>query len=290
VTDVLDDAIRSFLIELVDATPPPPEFDEITTESWSLSHNTTTGRQWSKQRSGLVAAAVAGAFVLAIGLAISAIDVGGTHSHMPATNSSSQSNGYYKATTRLGVDLAQRADQSSVGIQKLPLAQLEVLAITGEVPDGVAAQLGTASGHQLAKRITITTNRRTSTLAITAVARTPKKATQLADAFSAELVRVVDERSQGAYAGARDNLQARLQSLQATGDALLAQLAVVPRIPNFDNVKAQYDATVNQYRISYDSYSQLVTQGPPTSAFTTLGDAQPVRITETEYDKRRHES
>jgi len=197
----------------------------------------------------------------------------------------SRSKAFYKATTTLIVDLSQHKGEPSGGIQNL--AQIALFTIRGDVPDAVAEKLGgDETGRQLARRVTTKTDRRTSAIAITAVARTAERAAQLADAFGVELVSVLDQKGQDTHARALDQLQNRLDELTNASNTLLPQIAANP--PDAMQLRSQLDAIYNQYRSTYESFTQLTTQGPPTSRFTTLEKARAVRIDKAEYDERRH--
>jgi Mrp family chromosome partitioning ATPase/capsular polysaccharide biosynthesis protein len=190
---------------------------------------------------------------------------------------------FYRATTTLVVDLSQRSGQSTSAFQSLD--QVPLYATTGAVPDAVAKKLGSdATGQELAEHITTTTNGATSTIAITAAEPEADDATRLADAFADVLIANLDERGQDAYAQARDKLQAQLDSLTNQQNTLFAQIASNP--PNVENLKSQLSALNNQYRLTYDSYSQLAAAGPPTSRFTVLQKADAVPIDKQEYDAR----
>jgi hypothetical protein len=287
VTDVLDDAIRSFLIELLDATPLPPEFDEIEANSELRFHDRPSRRgPSSTRRSGLVAAAVACAVALAIAVVVLLIGAGGTQSDLPATNSTRhQSPGYYEATTTLVVDLSRRADQPAADFTNL--AQIALFVTKGDVPDAVAAKLGGGeSGARLARSITTKTDRRTSTVAITAVARNARDAKRLADSFASGLVQELDQKSLAKYTAAVGQLQTHLDDISSETNGLIAQVASNP--PNVEQLRAQLLALQNQYSITYDSYSHLTTQGPSTSKFTVLERAHAHRISKTDYDTRPH--
>jgi hypothetical protein len=288
VTDVLDDTIRSYLVELVDATPPPPEYHELAGDAWLRSTDVAAkGRRRSRMRSGLVAAAAVCAVALAIGLVVTVTADDGSRSPSPATASAAPAHGYYRATTTFLVDLSQVAGQNPAVFQKL--AQLELFVTKGDVPDAVAATLGgDESGARLARSITMKTDTRKSSVAITAVARTRARAELLADTFGAELVQVLDQKNQAEFTHLRDQLQARLDDLTNQQNALYPRIAANP--PDVENLKNQLSALGNQYRISYDMYAQLTAAGPPTSRFTLVERARAKRIDKAEYDRRRHDA
>jgi Mrp family chromosome partitioning ATPase/capsular polysaccharide biosynthesis protein len=197
---------------------------------------------------------------------------------------STKSRTYYKATNTLVLDTSQ---PQSGGSQSsfTNLDQIALLATTGEVPDAVAKKLANGdSGRQLSEHITTTANGNTTTLAITAAEPESGGAVRLANAFADALVKNLNDRDQARYNKDRDAINARLAAIQAQENLLLAQLK--PGAPNFDVVKAQYDATVNSYRLAYDSFQQLATAGPPATRLSSLERAQAVPINATEYTSR----
>jgi Mrp family chromosome partitioning ATPase/capsular polysaccharide biosynthesis protein len=224
-------------------------------------------------------------WILILTLTLVGAALGVASSQLESTSATKRTGHYYKATNTLVVDLSSRGGDTPQAFQGL--SQVAIFTTTGAVPDAVAKKLGTGeSGRELAQRITTTTNGSTNTIDITAVDPDPQRATELSDAFATALVQNLDQRGQDAYAQERDQLTGRLNDLQSQEDALLGQLGAVPRPVNYDNLKAQYDALVNQYRLTYDSYAQLGAQGPPTSRFTTLQTAQAVPIGADEYHSR----
>jgi Mrp family chromosome partitioning ATPase len=195
-----------------------------------------------------------------------------------------ESKTYYKATTTLVVDLTSPGG-SNAARPFQSLDQVAIFTTTGDVPDAVARKLGTdESGSKLAEHITTTTNGSTSTIAITAAEPTAAEAVELSNTFASELVSVLDQKGQDAFAAARDKLQGRIDDLTNQISALTQQIAAHP--PNEPQLTAQSRALNNQLSLAYDSYSQLAAQGAPTSAFSTLQKAEAVPIDKAEYDSR----
>jgi len=241
----------------------------------------TMRRVQRRRRSTRVVASLAVAVVVIVAVAfVSNGASDGSRTTVSSGGSSAKPKGYYKATTTLVVDLNRNADTSG----GMNIDQIALFTTRGDVPDAVAESLGEKSGHRLATRITTKTDRRTSTVAITAVARTAREAERLANTFGAELVRVVDQKIQSSYGDARDLLQRRLDDLSNSINALIGQIAANP--PNTEQLSAQLRALQNQYSMTYDSYSQLATEGSPRSRFTILEKAQAVSIDKDEYDAR----
>ena len=222
--------------------------------------------------------------ILALTVAGGALGVGSTL--LDSKTSSASHAVYYKATNTMLLDNAQVVpgeQQSAFG----NLDQIAILTTTGDVPSAVAKKLGSSEpGSKLAERIVTTSNGGTNTLDLTAIDPSADEAVRLANAFAAALSDSLVQRDQERYNKTRDGIQARLDKLQGQEDQLLAQLGATPRPANFDSIKAQYDATVNQYRLTYDSFQQLALAGPPASRLSTLEPAQAVPINQVEYDSR----
>jgi hypothetical protein len=268
-----DDLVR----ELETLAGPEPAGDD----AW-LS---TMRRARRRRRSGRLAAGVAVLIVVGGVAFVSTVASDDPSTTVSSGAPASKSKAFYKATTTLIVDLSQHKGEPSGGFQNL--AQVALFTTRGDVPDAVAEKLGgDETGRQLARRVTTKTDRRTSAIAITAVARTAEEAAQLADAFGVELVSVLDQKGQDTHARALDQLQNRLDELTNASNTLLPQIAANP--PDVMQLRSQLDAIYNQYRSTYESFTQLTAQGPSTSRFTTLEKARAVRIDKAEYDERRH--
>jgi Mrp family chromosome partitioning ATPase/capsular polysaccharide biosynthesis protein len=220
-------------------------------------------------------------WVLILALTVVGAVVGAASAEL--SGGSTDSKTFHKATTTLVVDLSQR--QSAVAQPFQSLDQVAIFTTTGDVPNAVAKKLGTdESGPELAEHIVTTTNGSTSTIAITAADPNGDEAVTLANTFASELVTVLDQKGQDAFATTRDKLQTRLDDLNNQIGPLINQIATNP--PNATQLTAQLRALQNQYSLTYDSYSALAAQGPPTSAFSTLQKAQAVPIDKAEYDSR----
>ena len=103
-----------------------------------------------------------------------------------------------------------------------------MLTTSGTVPDQSAKALGESDGAQLAERVTTLTNSNASTLAVTAIGRSPEDAVKVADTFAGQLTAYVTGADQARYQKATDNAQKQLDGIQAKLDALNAQIAAVP--------------------------------------------------------------
>lgn len=220
-------------------------------------------------------------WVLILALTVVGGLVGAASSKLSETKAASGT--YYKATNTIVVNSGGTTGQNTTGYQSLD--QVAIFVTTGDVPDAVAKALGSdQSGRQLAEQIITTTNGATSTVAITATAKTGDEAVRLADTFAAQTIKTLDQRAQDLYTQTTGKLQDRINNLTNQNNALFAQIAGNP--PDVENLKAQQRAISNQLSLTYDSYSQLAAQGPPTSQFSELQKAESVPISRDEYRSR----
>jgi Mrp family chromosome partitioning ATPase/capsular polysaccharide biosynthesis protein len=191
---------------------------------------------------------------------------------------------YYKATN---TQIYDNSTSSPVPPVVNNIDQIAILATTGSVPDAVAKAIGSNElGRQLAEQVVTTTNSVTTTLDITATDPSPKRAVQLADEFAKQLEQSLVARDTDRYNAQKADLQQQLTDYQNQANGLLARLSQQPRIPDFDTVQKQYDATQNQYYDVYGQLQSLTAAGPPTSRLTTLETAQSIPISQSEYRAR----
>ena len=220
-------------------------------------------------------------WVLILALTVVGGLVGAASSKLNETKASRGT--YYKATNTIVVNAGGTAGQNTTGYQSLD--QVAIFVTTGEVPDAAAKALGSdQSGRQLAQQIITTTNSATSTVAITATAKTSDEAVRLADTFATQTMKTLDQRAQDLYTQTTGKLQDRINNLTNQNNTLFAQIAGNP--PDVENLKAQQRAISNQLSLTYDAYSQLAAQGPPTSQFSELQKAEAVPISSDEYRSR----
>ena len=160
--------------------------------------------------------------ILAVTIAGAAIGAG------TALASSSGGDGgrFYKATHLMFLDTTSE-DSSSSAFRNLD--QIAVLATTGDVPVEVGTKLG-EEGRLLGEQIIVTTNSVTSTLDITAIDETPRRAEEIADTFADELVASLNQKDQERFDERRDRIVTRLDEIQteiATFDAQVAGGVVI---------------------------------------------------------------
>lgn len=188
---------------------------------------------------------------------------------------------HYKATTTLLLD---NGDGSAYPSSFSGLDQMAVLTTSGPVPEAVAAQLGEAAqSAALAQRITTLTNGTTNSLAITAIATSPQEATRLADAFAGQLLTHIEETDAARYQKSVASATARVTSLQARIDPLIAQAAAQP---GDELVQSKLRSLENQYTAASATASQLEAQTAPTAPLSTLSAARAVPISTDEFQQR----
>src|SRR5262245_215925 len=195
-----------------------------------------------------------------------------------ASSNDEDSGRFYKATHLMFLDTTSE-DSSSSAFKNLD--QIAVLATTGDVPVEVGKKIG-QDGRQSAEHIVVTTNSVTSTLDITAIAESPREAEEIADTFADELVASLNQKDQERFDERRDRVVTRLDEIQAEIASFDAQVAG----GGGDLVKAQRDALVNQYRLTYEQFQQLAENGSPVTLLSTLEAATAVPIGKSEYDER----
>jgi Mrp family chromosome partitioning ATPase len=187
---------------------------------------------------------------------------------------------YYRATATLVFDTSS-LDGTSRRHYSNP-NQIAILTTSGDVPDNVAKKLSTtATGRELATRITTTTNTDSATLEISAIDPDPQRAATLADTFASELIATLNAKELDAFTVDVNTLTDRLDKLQKNRDTLLAQLTANP---NDQFVRGQYDAAASNYSNTFQQYLQKNSLGAPPAAVSPLEQAEPVPIGSSVYN------
>jgi Mrp family chromosome partitioning ATPase len=184
---------------------------------------------------------------------------------------------YYRATHTLVFDEGGNGQRRYTNPN-----QIASIATTGEVPDEVAKTLGTtASGRQLATRITTTNNPESQTLDVTAIDSDAKRAILLADTFADQLVQTLTDKEQQEFTTTLNSLSERVSSAQAERDAVLPRLQANP---NDRFVQSEYQAAANTYGAVLEEYNRRANAGAPTAAVSTFEPAQAFPISSNEYN------
>ena len=155
--------------------------------------------------------------------------------------------------------------------------QLQLFAVTGEVPRRVAQKLNYQGvPAALAAQVTVTIDTSNAALRISTTQTTADQAVTIADAFADELVSYLAERQDALQADREAASLARLDSLQTEIETLEPKALADP---NDQVVGAQLEALRRQYSSEFEGYRQLqVDQGQ--IQLTTLERAQPIAITQ----------
>ncbi len=160
--------------------------------------------------------------------------------------------------------------------------QIAILATTGDVPDEVAKTLGTtASGRELAIRVTTTNRPESQTLDITAIDADAKRAVLLSDTFATQLITTLNEKEQQEFTTNLNSLAERVTEAQQARDAIIPQLQANP---NDRFVQNEYEAAANTYGAVREQYNREANSGAATAAVSTLEAAQAIPISSGEYN------
>lgn len=188
----------------------------------------------------------------------------------------------YGSTTRLvyqpPTNTAVAAGQRASSRNATGLGTIAALTTGNEVARKAAEKLGyTGPPARLAREVKATAESESSTIDVTAESHDRAKADQVADAFAASLIEVLDSRSQAQRDQALVELNARLKTLQDGIRRLDAQIAQTPLAAQGVPV-AQRDALVRQYSVAYEQLDQYTGQPGSASGLTVLldGEARPV--------------
>jgi capsular exopolysaccharide synthesis family protein len=159
------------------------------------------------------------------------------------------------------------------GLQSL--AQAALFVRVGDVPQRVAARLGPEEDPAvLAAQIRVTTDSDLGTLTLSARNSDPDRAALLANLFGEELVGWLIDNERASQQAQADAAVARMDDLRGQINSYDARLAG----GGGDVVEAERDSLVNQYRLAYEQFQQLASEGPPSPAFSTIEEASPVPI------------
>ena len=151
--------------------------------------------------------------------------------------------------------------------------QLQLFAVTGEVPKRVAQSIGySGAPAALAGQVTVAVDQNTGALRITTTQTTGEQAVKVADAFADELSKYIAERQDTLQFDRLAASRERLDSLKIDIETLEPTAALNP---NDKVVAAQLDALSRQYSVAFEQLSQLqVDRGQ--LQLTTLERAQAI--------------
>jgi Mrp family chromosome partitioning ATPase/capsular polysaccharide biosynthesis protein len=222
-------------------------------------------------------------WVLIVAVAVAGVALGAASAY--ANRSSGASSGrYYKATNLMFIDTTANQNPSgSTTSNAFTNPQQDGLLVTsGDVPTAVGTKLG-QNGRQLANQVITEVNATTNTVAITAIARSPGEAEDIANTFASQLVASVNGKLQATFNRQRDSLTSRINSLQNQINGLDAQAAANP---GNAVVSAERNGLVGDLQLAYTDFQQLADQSTPTSPVSSIESAQAVPISASEYNAR----
>jgi len=191
---------------------------------------------------------------------------------------------YYKATHTL-IDNTPNTGGDSSTDAGTTLATAAFYVTTGDVPVRTAAKLGTGVDIVLAS-VSATARGDVGSLEVSTVSDNPDEAVRLADTAASELVTYLGETESAAYNLELSTTQARMEKLKTDRKVLEDQIAITP-IEERPTATPELDSIINQYRVAYERYSQLVAQGEPSAGLRTVQAATAIPITVDEYETER---
>jgi Mrp family chromosome partitioning ATPase/capsular polysaccharide biosynthesis protein len=193
---------------------------------------------------------------------------------------------HFKATHTLAFQEAGDGGNSDNQTARPAIANLDqaaILVTTGDVPTQVAKQLG-MTPFQVTERITTKTNSDSGTLAITGIGTDAKDAERLTDTVAQQTIDTLNAKEQSRFDKVSRDTITRLDKLRNDIADLDRQLAVPGAS---DLARAERDGLVDQYRLAFERFQQLASQGAPTGELSTLETAAAVPISEGAYDTLR---
>jgi Mrp family chromosome partitioning ATPase/capsular polysaccharide biosynthesis protein len=188
---------------------------------------------------------------------------------------------YYKATnTLLAPTSNTSAGDNSSGIN---LQQAAFLLRSAAVTDEVAKKLD-VSPNVVNNQLAASPRSDVQAVDVTAISTDPNKAVQMANVAATALNEYVLSESREQYTQETNDVKGKVESLQAQQSDLEASLTAKGADP--DLINARIESVVNQYRVEYDQYQSLLTEGSPSVGMSTAAPATPVQISGRAYQYR----
>lgn len=160
------------------------------------------------------------------------------------------------------------------------LDQVAILVTSGDVPTKVAKELG-REPHQVTERVTTESDTTSNTLTITGIDTDENEAEKLADTVAQQTIATLNEKEQSRFDKVSRDTIARLDTLRRDIAALDARIGG-PGSSDID--RAERDGLVDQYRLAFERFQQLASQGAPTGGLSTLETASAVPISTSAYN------
>ncbi|HVN51717.1 MAG TPA: division plane positioning ATPase MipZ [Acidimicrobiales bacterium] len=190
-------------------------------------------------------------------------------------------NRYYKATTTLiaPTTTGPTGETSSpVNVQTVAF-----LVSSAQVTDKVAQQLHLPT-KTVTSLLTATGRSDVNAVDVTAISTDPRQAVAISTAAANALNQYVVAANQLQFNQQRDQIERQLDSLKQQQTDLESQLTEPGA--NKDIINAELDSVVNQYRLVYENFQTLATNGVPAAGLSVEQAATPVQINSRAYDYR----
>lgn len=169
--------------------------------------------------------------------------------------------------------LVNDTDSVASGSTAVSPSQVSLLAVTGEVPERVADDVGfQGNAAELASQVLVEFDFSTGALTFETTQTNAERAEVIADSFAAETNNYLAERQDEVYGERLAAALKRIDDLELQLGDLTQQLGFQPDDPA---LLAQRDAIARQYSVAFEQ-SEALSASPPVIAFTTLQSAQAV--------------
>ncbi|MCB0989192.1 MAG: P-loop NTPase [Acidimicrobiales bacterium] len=190
---------------------------------------------------------------------------------------------FYRATHTLLMESASSSNQNANQSQ-VNLAQSAYLVSVGEIPENAAKALGVPVNQVQGSVIGIP-RPDVGSIEVQAVAANEEQATKLADAAADALFAYVTDQARLSFESQRDEVVGELNRLDQELTDLLVRISQNPN--NVSQLESQHQSLSNQYRLTYERFTQLAERGNGEIDLRSLGPATAVAIGESDYGAMR---
>jgi len=190
---------------------------------------------------------------------------------------------FYRATHTLLMESASTSNQNANQSQ-VNLAQSAYLVSVGEIPENAAKALGVPVNQVQGSVIGIP-RPDVGSIEVQAVAANEEQATKLADATADALFAYVTDQARLSFESQRDEVVGELNRLDQELTDLLVRISQNPN--NVSQLESQHQSLSNQYRLTYERFTQLAERGNGEIDLRSLGPATAVAIGESDYGAMR---
>lgn len=188
---------------------------------------------------------------------------------------------YYRATHTLLLDTPAGTDTNN---NPVDLAQSAYLVSVGEIPQSAAKTLGVPLDQVQGSVIGIARTD-VSAIEVQAIGSNAEQASRLADATADALFAYMIDQARLDFESQRDEVVGELNRLDEKLTDLLVRIARSP--DNVSQLDSQHQSLSNQYRLTYERFTQLAERGNGEIQLRSLGPATSVTIGASEYAATR---